>query len=326
MSIASRVALPILSILIWSGFYRVFAKIFKATAILGHGSNICLEEGFLPVPVHFYSAIPDIKDMEYRKIWDSVSILPGIDFRQQAQVSLMVTLGEEFAQECVWPLTTDNPKEYYLQNTCFSYGCAALTHCLIRRFKPANVIEIGSGLSTKVIAAALECNRENDEVAFRYRVIDPYPSHDTRQLITTDLIESRVELLDPAFFHCLQEDDILFIDSSHSVKIGSDVNYLFLEIIPRLAPGVIIHIHDISLPYEYPRAYATSETFRQFWTEQYLLQAFLCFNADFEVLLALQYLMTEHRELFCRSFPHYDFERYPAISGSFWLKRKIIDK
>ena len=326
MSIASRMAGPVLSLLIWSGLYRIIAKIFKVTAILGHGSNICLEEGFLPVPVHFHSAVPDIRDMDDRKIWDAVSNLPGIDFRQEAQVTLMANLGEEFGQECLWPLTSDNPEAYYLRNPSFSYGCAASTHCMIRRFKPATVIEIGSGMSTKVIAAALERNRVDDGFVSNYRVIDPYPSSDTRQLVAGDLVERRVELVDPIVFQCLQKNDILFIDSSHSVKIGSDVNYLFLEILPRLAPGVIVHIHDISLPYEYPRAYATSETFRQFWTEQYLLQAFLCFNPDFEVLLAMQYLMTEHREHFCRTFPHYDFERHSAISGSFWMKRKISDE
>ena len=104
------------------------------------------------------------------------------------------------------------------------------------------------------------------------------------------------------------------------------MNYLYLDILPRLASGVIVHIHDIGLPYEYSRAYAISESFRQFWTEQYLLQAFLAFNAEFEILLGMNYLMVDHAPLFRGAFPHYDPELHPFISGSFWMECKISDE
>ena len=122
--------------------------------------------------------------------------------------------------------------------------------------------------------------------------------------------------IDLEFFSQLQSGDILFIDSSHTVKIGGDVNYLFLEVLPRLNPGVIVHVHDIFLPFECRRDWVLDE-FR-FWTEQYLLQAFLTFNSEFEVLLGNYYLSRYHEEHLQAAFP--DLPRW--IGGSFWMRRK----
>src|SRR5207247_5820903 len=98
----------------------------------------------------------------------------------------------------------------------------------------------------------------------------------------------------------LQSGDVLFIDSSHTVKIGGDVNYLFLEVLPRLKPGVIVHVHDIFLPFEYPREWVRDD-FR-FWAEQYLLQAFLTFNSEFQVLMANNYLNHSYAKVLRRAF------------------------
>jgi hypothetical protein len=110
----------------------------------------------------------------------------------------------------------------------------------------------------------------------------------------------------------------LFIDSSHTVKIGGDVNYLFLEVLPRLNPGVIVHVHDVFFPFEYRRDWVLDE-FR-FWTEQYLLQAFLTLNSDFEVLLGTYYLSRYHEDQLQAAFPN--LGRW--IGGSFWMRRKDI--
>ena len=120
------------------------------------------------------------------------------------------------------------------------------------------------------------------------------------------------------FFSQLESGDILFIDSSHTVKIGSDVNYLFLEVLPRLRPGVIVHVHDIFLPFEYRRDWVLEE-FR-FWTEQYLLQSFLTFNSEFEVLMANYYLYHYHQDQLKAVFPNLS----SWIGGSFWLRRKLF--
>ncbi len=326
MSPLSRLKHLVFSVILSSGLFVLLVRIFKVTAITGKGSNLCLQGGFLPVPVHFHSPIPNINDLEQRKIWDGRSELKGIDFRIEKQIRMLKRLGKDYSHECHWPLTaTSDSSEFYVENPSFSYGCAVSTHCVIRHFRPMRVIEIGSGMSSRVISRALKMNHDHGGSASEYVVVDPYPTAFVKSgvLRVTKIMETRVELMDPAYFEVLKANDILFIDSGHCVRIGGDVNYLVLDVLPRLKPGVIVHLHDISIPYEYPKAYATNESFRQFWTEQYLLHAFLCFNTDFEILLAMNYLMTDHSELFKTSFPHDNLGIYRSISGSFWIRRVL---
>ncbi len=304
--------------------HRFLAKTFRVTAYSGEGSDVCLQEGYLPVPVHYYSPIPDIADLRARNVWDVRSAMVGVDFREPAQEELLARLGAAHGAECRWPLDSPgDPEQFYLGNDTFSFGCAASTHCMIRQFKPRSVIEIGSGQSSRVIAAALRRNRAEGGVPGLHVVVDPHADKvfEGGAFPATEVVAERVELLDTSFFSTLREGDLLFIDSGHSVRIGGDVNFLFLEVLPRLAPGVLVHVHDIALPFEYSKVYATNETFRQFWTEQYLLQAFLCFNRDFETLLAMNWLMAERLELVRAAFPHYNPEVHTVFSGSFWMRR-----
>jgi hypothetical protein len=303
---------------------RACARMYRRTALTGRGSDICLEEGFLPVPVHFYSPIPDLNDLRARRVWDARSPMTGIDFREASQLALLADLGQAFGAECRWPLhATENPADYFVANSGFSYGCAASTHSMIRRLQPATVIEIGSGYSSRVISAALELNRREHGMEGRHMVVDPYPDELLKgsRFPATDVLAQRVELLDPSFVDVLKQGDVLFIDSGHTVRTGGDVNFLYLEVLPRLAAGVVVHVHDIALPREYPEVYATTPAFRQFWTEQYLLQAFLCFNPRFRVLLALNWLMIDHPDAFRRAFPLYDPSIHASVSGSFWFSR-----
>jgi len=293
----------------------------RQIALTGRGSQACLDQGFLPVPVHFYSPLPDIKDLEQRQVWDQKSELPGIDFRPQSQLELLEGLGK-FGSECNWPLNpTMRPLDFFVNNQSFSFGCAGALYVMIRHFKPKRIIEVGSGNSSKVIYQAITKNQTETKQKTHYTIIDPYPSDYISQIPNAELIAERVELVNPKIFEQLSENDLLFIDSSHSVKIGGDVTFLYLEVLPRLKPGVVIHTHDIDLPYEYPKAYATSETFRQFWTEQYLLQAFLIGNRDFEVLLGMHYIQTNQKDAFQKAFPHYDPAKHLFTSGSFWYRR-----
>jgi len=300
-------------------------NMLESVARTGVGSNLCLKRGFLPLPISFYSPVPDIDDLIRRDVWGKKTEMAGIDFRVGEQLRLLKNLGETFGKECDWPAERSrDDRQFFVNNSSFSYGCAASTHSFIRNFRPKRVIEIGSGMSSLIISEAVMRNRAETGFPAEYVIVDPYPGEVVRNGLNglDRLVESRVELLPPSFFSGLEEGDILFIDSSHTVKIGSDCNYLYLEIVPSVPPGVILHVHDIGLPYEYPRAYATSETFRQFWTEQYILQAFLSHNAQYEILLAMNYLMTEHPGLFESSFPHYDKERHQYTSSSFWIRRK----
>jgi hypothetical protein len=303
---------------------EVLATIISHMAHSGEGTDACLRHGCLPLPVNFHSPIPDLKDLEERRTWDHKSSLEGIDFRPAAQEELLINLGRDFGHECTWPLApTGDPYQFYTDNPSFSYGCAAALHGILRKYKPRRVIEVGSGNSSLVIAGALKRNAEEGSEA-EYIVVDPYPRDIIRKGLPglTRLLDKRVELMAPEAFRQLEENDILFVDSGHVVRIGSDVNFLILDVLPRLAQGVIIHFHDIGLPYEYAKVYATNPAFRVFWTEAYLLQAFLSCNSGFEILLAMAYLMKARNDAFCSAFQSYDPKVHTAISGSFWIRRK----
>lgn len=303
-------------------FMPLWVKFFKQVAFSGEGTDACLQNEFLPVPVHFYSPIPDLTELDQRKTWDLKSTLAGIDFRPEEQLKLLSELGEKYGAECNWsPAPTSNPLDFYTENNSFSFGCAAGLHTIIRSYRPKRIIEIGSGNSSKVISAALQRNQAEGEF-IKYIIIDPYPSDLIKTLPgVSQVITEKVEMTDIQRFESLGENDILFIDSSHTVRTGGDVNFLYLDVLPRLARGVIIHIHDISLPYEYPKVYFTNPSFRVFWTEAYLLQAFLSLNPHFEIMLAMSYLTIDHWDAYCKAFPHLDPVIHKATSGSFWIRR-----
>ena len=310
-----KYAVPILS--------PIWVYFFKFIADSGVGTNVCLEHGYLPMPVHYYSPVPDLADLRSRRIWERKSELTGIAFQPDRQVQFLRELGKKVGDECKWPSSpTDNPYDFYTENGCFSFGCAAIVYSILRTYKPRKVIEIGSGNSSLVISSALARNA-SESAPSEYCIIDPYPSQKTEKGLSGSprLIKERVELLDPSFFDQLGENDVLFIDSAHTVRTGGDVNFLYLDVLPRLASGVFVHSHDIPIPYEYPEIYFTNPSFRMFWTESYLLQAFLCLNTQYEIMLAMSHIMTNEKDEFRKAFPHYDPEEHKATSGSFWIRR-----
>jgi len=302
--------------------------IFKQIAQGGDRSDKCLKNGFLPLPVHFYSPIPDIEDLKRRNVWEQKSILGGIRFETKDHLKLLERLGKKYGKECKWPKNeTGNPADYIIGNPTFLFGCAASLYTMVREYKPQRIIEIGSGNSSKIISQAIAKNISEGGQQTEYIIVDPFSSSPVsdKKIKFNKLIKKRVETLDLNFFDQLESGDFLFIDSSHMVKIGSDVNFLYLEVLPRIKSGVFVHCHDIDLSYEYPKCYTTDNKFRQFWTERYLLQAFLAFNNKFEILLPMTYLMKNYQGKFKRLFPAYD-PNFPggrlAFSPSFLIRRK----
>ena len=276
--------------------------------------------------VHHYSPVPDIKDLINRGIFEQRSVLGGIDFRPEWQLQFIGQLGKEYGDECR-SAASDQPAiaSSFLENGCFSFGCAASLHAIIRHSRPRRIIEVGSGNSSLVISAALAINAgEAGSHPCEYTIVDPYPGpvvSNGKLSGVSNVIKERVELTDPARFEALDDADILFIDSGHTVRIGSDVNYLILEVLPRLKRGVIVHFHDINLPYGPPKAYYTNPAFRVFWTEEFLLQAFLAGNSQYEILLAMNFIQTDHMDQFCAAFSHFDLATNWANSGSFWIRK-----
>ena len=207
---------------------------------------------------------------------------------------------------------TGEPGRFYLNNHLFEDIDALVAYCMVRHFKPRLIIEVGSGFSSLLLGEAATRNKHSALVC-----IEPFPREFLREGFPglQSLMEKQIQDIDLDFFSQLQSGDILFIDSSHTIKIGGDVNYLFLEVLPRLKPGVIVHVHDIFLPFDYRRDWVMKE-FR-FWTEQYLLQAFLICNSEFEVLMANGYLNHYHRAHLKATFPSLS----SWGGGSFWMRR-----
>ena len=281
---------------------KPLAKLVSTMASTGAGTDECLNNGALPVPIDFYNPVPDIIDLERRNIWGKKSDLNGINFNIDFQLKFLKELGKEFSDECSWSYSNTDSSKFHLDNSVpFGFGCADYTHSIIRKYKPKKIIEFGSGYSSKVIASAIEKNKIENSIKCNYTIIDPFPdklikNNELKNI--TNLYEEKAEQTDISLFKTLKKDDILFIDSSHMVRAGSDVNYAILDILPILKKGVIIHFHDIPMPFEYNKIYFTNPNFRVFWTESYLLQAYLINNNNVEILAALKYLMTEKKIYF----------------------------
>jgi hypothetical protein len=180
------------------------------------------------------------------------------------------------------------------------------------------VLELGSGYSSLVISRALARNRAEGHEG-RHVVCDPYPSPvlDSRPG-EFDVERLRAEELSSDRFAELGRGDVLFVDTSHTVKVGGDVTRIVLEFLPQLRPGVLVHVHDVFLPFEYPRALVRDGGL--FWQEQYLLHAFLAFNGGFEVVLPLHALLRERPEALREALPGLRTTGHPLASG-FWLRR-----
>lgn len=296
---------------------RFLAKILPHclhSAEFGEIFRLWERHGFHVTPVHFYQPIPDTQSLP-ETLWNRPSELIGIDMNDAMQLDLLRNHFPKFRREFdEFPVEPPGePGRFHFNNGLFDGTDALVAYCMIRHFQPRLIVEVGSGFSSLLAAEAVAKNNNSALIC-----IEPFPLDFLRQGFPGlhSLIEKKVEDLDLEFFSQLESGDILFIDSSHTVKIGGDVNYLFLEVLPRLKPGVIVHIHDIFLPFDYRRAWVMDE--HRFWTEQYLLQAFLIFNAGFEVLMANAYLAHRYMKDLKATFMNSPWWG----GGSFWMRRK----
>jgi hypothetical protein len=297
------------------------AKLENARFIIKKPFRLFQFLGFHVTPNHFYEPIPDTRELS-EALWAAPSELPGIDLNESAQLGLLETFKSSLRSEydALPRDRTSDPQQYYVNNGAFASIDGEALYCFVRHFQPRRIIEIGSGNSTLLTAQAIRRNRElTADYSCDYTVIDPFPNRAIRGGLNglSRIIADPVQRVPLDTFRELQSGDILFIDSSHVLKIGSDVHFEFLELLPRLNPGVIIHVHDIFLPAEYPRWWVMKE-FR-FWTEQYLLQAFLAFNTAFEILFATSYLHMQHPDRLEAAFASYS--RTKVWPGSFWMRK-----
>ena len=257
-------------------------------------------------PVHYYEPLPDFRAITTEQI-ERRRAFPAIDFRWDEQLKLLAQLAN-YRHEL-------SPTDFDFNNDYFSGFDAAIYYSLIRHLQPQRVIEIGGGYSTRIASQALAVNKVGTLTC-----IEPFPEQRlTDAALNIELIKMPVEEIDVEFFSRLEANDILFIDSSHTVKFGSDVCYEFLEILPSLAPGVWIHVHDIFFPHDYPAEWLLKR--RLALNEQYLLEAFLGFNTAFRVALSNYWLCLDHPTATNKLWSQSSNGLRPTGCSSFWFYR-----
>jgi SAM-dependent methyltransferase/predicted O-methyltransferase YrrM len=268
---------------------------------------------------HYHSPVYDVRELEARRpqIWPAQPRpMPDVDWREESQTKLCE---EVFAAQ--QPLAfrrqqSSDPSEFWADNDQYPALDAWVLAALIRHLRPARMIEVGSGFSTLISARV---NREELGRSMRFTCVEPYP----REFLTAGvdgITELRSELVQDtplSLFEELAGNDVLFIDSSHVVKTGGDVTWIYHEVLPRLAPGVHLHVHDIFLPRDYPEQWVMEGWG---WNEAYLVRSFLSYNRAFEIVWGAQFMLQRHRELVLRAFPGY--AEYEARGGTaLWLRR-----
>lgn len=269
-------------------------------------------------PGHFYSAIPDLgfirehSDTIFTR--EKTSCL-GIELAVQDQIDLIRDLASYYYE---MPFSENKQKgfRYYFNNKFFGAECSIILYSLMRRFRPRKILEIDSGFSS---AAMLDVNDHFLDGSVIFTFVEPYPERLYSLLTEEDRRRHHIcvdiaQHVPQTVYTDLNRNDILFIDSSHGAKVGSDVVFLLTEILPMLQTGVLIHIHDICWPFEYPEDWVLSG---RAWDEAYLVKAFLQFNSSFQILLFNSYLGFHHQDLMKQYLPLFLLDP----GGGLWIRK-----
>lgn len=266
--------------------------------------------GIFPIRDHYYE--PLFNDKNLRLSLSSVRKLPGIDFREAQQVELLKSF--QYSHEINTIIGQDqknnNPSQFVINNGTFEAGDAEFFYQFLRYLKPRKVIEIGSGNSTKLASAALLKNKETDKIESVHICIEPYEQPWLEEFSNIKLHRSLIEETDIPWEEELRSGDLLFIDSSHIIRPQGDVLKEYLEIIPRLQPGVYVQIHDIFTPRDYPSTWVKEKVL--FWNEQYLLEALLSNSTRYKIIAGLNYLKHSHYDELKKVCPYLTDHSEPA--------------
>jgi hypothetical protein len=278
------------------------------------------QETWVP-PGHFYSPIVNLDELriDTNRIFDRSRIPLSIDLNEAHQLALLNDLAK-LAQDLPFTATKHDGLHYYYDNPSYSYGDALVLAAMIRHARPKRVVEFGCGFSSCVI---LDVNRLYFDGEIECSFVDPYPEL-LQNLVGKDyeslrVFRSRTQDVDLALVESLEDNDILFIDSTHVSKAGSDVNFHFFETLPKLKPGVYIHFHDVFYPFEYPDVWFFDGN--RSWNEIYLLKAFLMYNHCYKIEFFNDFFAYKFRDLLFGALPQFRHN----TGGAIWL-RKYLDE
>jgi hypothetical protein len=272
-----------------------------AKKLLMQAHQLALRMGIIVLPKHYYAPIADVLELKATKdVWAHRSSMVGVNVDISEQAACL--------HEMVWPFEAEFRGNEAMKEAVakgfgpgFGYIEAQCLHGVLRSLKPKRLLEIGSGVSTHCALRATALNEAEGQFT-EITCIEPYPSAYLRGCRHIRLITQKVQEVALSEFGSLERGDLLFIDSSHAIKPGGDVLYLYLEILPQLKPGVLIQIHDIYLPYLYQRNLL--QTFFQ-WNETALLHALLTNNQGLRILFSLSMLHYDAPDDLKRVFPEY---------------------
>lgn len=282
-----------------SGFYNGYWNHWRGPIF-----DYAEERGIHVLPTHYYSPIPSQEDLSRK----AANRLRGLKIDVREGAATANALLQKYVSGIQSLITSS---DYKPTNAGFGPLDAAILYASIREAQPGRIIEIGSGMSTFVMVAAIRDGNLVTNLTCIEPFLPPY-LRDNNEFIS-QIIEQPLQDVALSMFETLDAGDILFIDSTHVARYGSDVVYEILEILPILKPGVIVHVHDIFLPDDYPESWLKKQRF--FWNEQYLLQAFLCMNPHFKIEIPVHAI--QRMVLPIASQDNND----AAIPASFWMRR-----
>lgn len=278
---------------------------------LPHCKKALIDVGVFPIRNHYYEPQFDNGLIDFSQDRN----LPGINWNVSCQLELLERFA--FSNEIQnIPKEKGKPLEFFMNNGSFGFGDADYWYQIIRTLKPERIIEIGSGHSTLMAIKAIGKNYDdNSNYKCEHICIEPYEMPLLEETGVT-VIREKVEDIALTFFSKLKENDILFIDSSHIIRPQGDVLFEYLELLPSLNKGVVVHIHDIFSPKNYKKQWLQDNIW--FWNEQYLLEAFLSHNRDWKIIGALNYLHNKHYKKLKSVAPFLKVDPEP---GSFYIQK-----
>ncbi|GGB96692.1 class I SAM-dependent methyltransferase [Dyadobacter sediminis] len=272
---------------------------------------------------HYYSPIVSVQEIKRRE--SQIYPLPknkmeGLELSENEQIALFTYCFDHYYKDLPFSENSSSKLRYYYNNKYFGHADATSLYFTIRHFKPRKIIEVGSGFSSAVM---LDVNEHFCSNGIDLSFIEPYPDRlysllKDSERKNTNIIVSDLQDVDIRYFEQLEENDILFIDSTHVSKTGSDVNYLLFNILPVLKSGVIIHIHDIFYPFEYPKEWVIYGNGRFGWNEAYILRAFLTNQNQYKIIIFNDFMQSFHKQGILLNMSNYNQH---GRGGSLYLRK-----